>query len=272
MPQTAIRYHPAWPLGCFVQTIWYYEGFTQPHAFERLMPDGALALVVNLDEDRVRVYDPVDRSESHRLSGAVIMGAHQRFFVIDTAEQRNVLGVQFLPGGALPFLTLPADELQGQHISLEDIWGPGARRFRDRLLATPSHRERCRLMEQELLTRAAGRLELRNEVRFAVKAFEDGAGTVADVIESTGLSARRFTELFRTAVGLTPKAYSMVRRFQSAIRSIEATRDPDWAAIALSCGYFDQAHFNHDFRTFSGINPTKYAAAPKRHMNHVPIG
>jgi AraC-like DNA-binding protein len=45
----------------------------------------------------------------------------------------------------------------------------------------------------------------------------------------------------------------------------------DWAEIALNCGYYDQAHFNHDFRAFSGINPSTYLAAHTPHLNHVPI-
>jgi AraC-like DNA-binding protein len=191
--------------------------------------------------------------------------------VIDTAEQRNVLGVQFRPGGALPFLGMPADDLRHRHVSLEDVWGSGARLLRERILAIPCRRERCRLVEEELLARASGRLELRREVSCAVSALERESATVADVTEATGLSARRFSELFRTAVGLTPKAYSKVRRFQSALRKIESAPDPDWAGIALSCGYFDQSHFNHDFRAFSGIIPSNYAAIDKRHMNHVPI-
>ena len=271
MPHSAITYRPSWPLASFVRNVWYYDGYTQPHALERLMPDGMLSLVINLDEDIVRVYDPCDHSKPDIMRGAVVMGAHQRFFIIDTAEQRHVLGVQFLPGGALPFLRMPADELQGRHVALEDIWGPDARQFRERLLAAPSHHERCRLMERELLERAAGRLEVRREVRFAVHALESQSGNVAGVIEAAGLSARRFTELFRTAVGLTPKAYARVRRFQSTMRALEGTRCPDRADIALACGYFDQSHFNHDFREFSGINPTQYVAIDKRHMNHVPV-
>jgi AraC-like DNA-binding protein len=55
------------------------------------------------------------------------------------------------------------------------------------------------------------------------------------------------------------------------LRTIGRDNEPDWTDIALSCGYFDQAHFNHDFRAFSGINPSTYSAKKTPHLNHVPL-
>jgi len=265
-----LQYRPAAPLGCFVQTIWYYEGYTQPHAMERLMPDGSMGLVVNLDEDRIRIYDREDHTRFTQQSGAIAMGAHAEFFVIDTSQQRCVLGVQFRPGGAFPFLRMPADALQGEHVSIEDVWGAGARQLRERILELPTPLERCRTMEAELVARACGRLELRPEIDFAIGELERGE-SVSGVIQRTGYSAKRFTREFRCAVGLTPKVFGRVRRFQSTLRTIAMNDEPDWTEIALGCGYFDQAHFNHDFRAFSGISPSLYVAKKTPHLNYVPV-
>ena len=262
-----LRYQPAWPLGCFVRTIWYYEGYAQPHALERLMPDGMMGIVINLADDETRFYDRDHPVTFERLPGATVMGAQSRFFVIDTAEQRNVLGIQFHPGGAAPFLPMPPDELADQHLSLEEVCGCG---LRERLLTTADPRQRCRIVEQALLSMAAGRLTLRPEIAFAAKSLEAG-WKVSDVIAQTGFSARHFTEIFRTAVGLNPKTYSKIRRFQSVLRAIQTTPGPDWSDIALSCGYFDQSHFNHDFRAFSGITPSTYLTQKTEHLNHLPL-
>jgi AraC-like DNA-binding protein len=94
---------------------------------------------------------------------------------------------------------------------------------------------------------------------------------ISDVSDRTGLSARRFIDVFRKEVGLTPKLFCRVRRFQRVLRHITAGQKVDWAEIALTCGYFDQAHFIHDFRAFSGINPSSYLADHTSHMNHVPM-
>lgn len=253
----SLHYSPVAPLASFISTIWYYAGYTQPHAFERIMPDGTLGLVVNLDEDRIRVYDRNDPAKYSAFSGALITGAHAEHFIIDTAEQRCVLGVQFWPGGAWPFLDVPADELQGFHVPVEGS-------LRERILEARTPLARCRVMEVALLERAQGRLELRPDIHAAIRTFEANR-------RPEEFLTRRFTERFRSSVGLTPKTFARVRRFQAALKKISQGGDPDWLDIALSCGYYDQAHFNHDFRAFSGINPTTYLAKRTPHLNHVPL-
>jgi AraC-like DNA-binding protein len=86
----------------------------------------------------------------------------------------------------------------------------------------------------------------------------NGACPVGDVVQRIGLSSRRFVDLFRAEVGLSPKVYCRIRRFNEALRRVEQLTDVDWVDVALSCGYFDQAHFNHDFRAFSGVSPSTY--------------
>jgi AraC-like DNA-binding protein len=77
--------------------------------------------------------------------------------------------------------------------------------------------------------------------------------------------------LFQKEVGLTPKLFCRVRRFQRVLRCIQKGLAFDWTQIALECGYYDQAHFIHDFHAFSGINPSAYLAAHTAHLNHVPL-
>ena len=99
--------------------------------------------------------------------------------------------------------------------------------------------------------------------------------TISEVTEQIGLSPRRFIQLFSEEVGLTPKLFCRVRRFQQVLRSLQHGtlngRQIDWADIASSCGYFDQAHFIRDFRAFSGLNPTAWLPLRGEHINHVRI-
>jgi AraC-like DNA-binding protein len=63
-----------------------------------------------------------------------------------------------------------------------------------------------------------------------------------------------------------------VRRFQHALQSIHRNGHIDWIETALDCGYYDQAHFIHDFQKFSGLTPSGYLELATPHLNHVPIG
>jgi AraC-like DNA-binding protein len=109
-------------------------------------------------------------------------------------------------------------------------------------------------------------------VSFALREFQrEQAPSVSTVSGQIGLSSRRFIQVFSQEVGLSPKLFCRVQRFQRVLRRVHRGVDIDWVAVALGCGYFDQAHFIHDFKEFSGVNPTAYLAAHTEHLNHVPI-
>jgi AraC-like DNA-binding protein len=263
---------PSPPLSDFVALLWLYDGWSMPHAKERALPDGSVELVINLREDETRLYDAEDTDTARRFSGTLLCGPHSHSFVIDTAEQTSVAGVHFRPGGAFPFLGMPADELAETHVSLETLWGGAARELRERVLAAPTADAKLDVLEETLNSRLAAAAR-HPAVAFALSRFRANphAGAVARVESEIGLSPRRFIELFRREVGLTPKLFCRVRRFQRVLASIHRQESVAWADVAVSCGYYDQPHFIHDFRAFSGINPTAYLERRGRHRNHVPV-
>jgi AraC-like DNA-binding protein len=89
--------------------------------------------------------------------------------------------------------------------------------------------------------------------------------------QEAGLSRRRFTQLFREQIGLTPKLYCRVQRFQNALQQIASGASVHWAQLALAAGYCDQAHLAHEFRDFSGLSPGAYLASDRRSANNVSI-
>jgi AraC-like DNA-binding protein len=147
-----------------------------------------------------------------------------------------------------------------------------ANRIREQLLESPSPEAKARVLENALLA-ANVTPERHPAVAFALDEFRASPETqkIADVTGRIGLSPRRFIDPFRNEIGLTPKLFCRVRRFQKVLRQISAGGAVNWTDVALKCGYFDQAHFIHDFRCFSGINPSSYTANYGGHANHVPI-
>jgi AraC-like DNA-binding protein len=265
---------PQPPLSKFVDLFWFYDGYSPgPHSKERLMPDGSIELVINLKDNEARIYDREDLDKYTRLPGALLCGPHSSFFVIDTAQQASVIGVHFKPGGAFPFLKMPAIELHNLHVSLEDLWGQDAELLRERLLEAQTPERKIHVLEQCLLEQAFKPLEHHCAVDCALGLFRNihTAPAISDLADHIGISSRRFIQLFSNEVGLTPKLFARVRRFQQVLQQICIGTDLSWADVAADCGYFDQAHFIHDFKEFSGINPTAYLAQKTDHLNHVPI-
>jgi len=270
---TAHHYRPPAPLSAHVDLFWYYSGFVRGHARERLLPTGTIELVINLHEDEVRTYDPDDTRICLRNAGSVVVGAHSRYFVLDTVEQIDVVGVHFRPGGAYPFLAPPADGFSNAHVDLEALWGLRTRELRERLLAAATPEAKFAVLGQALLARLGRGPEAHPAVLHALRCI-DGAPqlqTIARLTERLGLSPKRFIQLFGQQVGLTPKVYCRVKRFQRAIQSVQRQQRVDWAGVAAACGYYDQAHFIRDFRAFSGLNPGAYLSQRGEYLNHVPM-
>jgi len=161
-------------------------------------------------------------------------------------------------------------ELADQIVPLDALWRNWAAELRERLLAAETPTRRLDILEQAVTARAAG-IDRHPAVGFALDEFRGRARMVSDVTAQLGMSSRRFIDLFRDQVGLSPKRYCRVRRFQEVLGLIRSGRPIDWADLAVTAGYFDRAHFIHDFRAFSGIVPSAYARENLRHGNHVPI-
>ncbi len=259
---------PGPPLDRYVDVLWYWEGAPTAHHLERLMPDGAQNLVINLHQNVIRSYEPQNPRRFRSLSGAVVTAARAGFEVIDTDCQRRIAGAHFRPGGAYPFLGVPADALDEYDVDVETLWTGDERYLREQMLEAPHPGAALRVLERHLLARL--RIGGHPVVPFALAALERAA-PVAAVAERAGLSVRRFIHCFRREVGLTPKTYARVCRFQQVVRHLHRRDEVNWAELALECGYYDQAHFIHDFRRFSGFTPTAFLAQPRASVNHVPL-
>jgi len=173
----------------------------------------------------------------------------------------------------VPFLKMPANELCNTRVSLDALWGGAAPELRERLLEARTWPARFHVLERALLAQLTGPTRRHPAVAFALSAIQavPHARTIGQLTERIGLSSRRFIEVFSAEVGLTPKLFCRVHRFQQVLAMIERDEHIDWTDVALACGYYDQAHFIHDFRAFSGINPTAYVRVRGPQRNHIPL-
>ncbi|HTP67272.1 MAG TPA: AraC family transcriptional regulator [Dongiaceae bacterium] len=263
---------PAPPLDAFVEAIWFCRSEPRPHALERVLPSGSAQLIINLAEDQTRMYDSTARGLVCRIApGSVLSGVSTRYQIIDTAETQHVAGIVFRPGGTLPFVVPPASELSNLDVPLECICGAATtRKLREQLLAAPRPDAALNLLERWLAAAFRERA-CHPAVTFALQQFhgEPSVARIAAVKNAIGLSPKRFIERFKAEIGVTPKRYCRLLRFQRAVKIAHAGTPLDWAQLALECGYFDQAHFIHEFREFSGLTPSAYQAATTSFQNHV---
>ncbi|HVE58710.1 MAG TPA: helix-turn-helix domain-containing protein, partial [Pyrinomonadaceae bacterium] len=254
-------YKPEPPLSKFIDNFWLYEGGESEQKVERILPTGTLELAINLRHNELSFFDAAQPANRSRHSGAVVSGAHGHSFAPGDEKEVFIIGVHFKPGGAFPFLGVPADDLTDVHADLSALWGSSAGRLRERLCEVSTAAERFHLLQQALLSRLrSGAPEQHYAVSAALEMFgKNQAGTtVREAAKYLGLSQRRFIQVFKTEVGLTPKLFSRIQRFQQTRTFIGQNPAPDWTSLALDLGYCDQSHFIREFLEFSGLRPTEY--------------
>ncbi len=253
---------PGPPLDAVVEWVWVCRNDRRPHALERVLPSGSAQLIINLQEDQTRVYDPDRNYRCVTSPGTVFGGLRTTYQVIDSAEQEHVAGVVFKAAGSRTFVPVPAHEATNVDVPLEALWGRcDTVQLRERLLESESPEAVLDALEVALLARWTP-TRPHPAVALALSMFDRAPETasVGEVTRHVGLSSKRFIERFKADVGVTPKRYCRIGRFQRALARVHRGESVDWIAVALDGGYFDQAHFIHDFRSFTGLTPTEYQA------------
>jgi AraC-like DNA-binding protein len=272
-----VSYRPGPPLNAFVEYLWLIDGGQAPR-LEKILPSGTIELVINLKHNEIHIHDPEQTERFQILSGAVFSGTYSRSFICNALQHEAMMGVHFKAGGAFPFLGYRANELTNTHANLFDLWGRRGLELRERLCTVSTPLERFRIMETTLTSWLQNHTsyQLQTEVALRMIATVLRTASVRDVSQQLGLSQRRFIQIFNSFVGLTPKVFCRIVRFQQARVLAERLHTPNWAELAVTCGYFDQSHLIKDFREFSGSTPKIYSAQQQHKDarfkdNHVPL-
>lgn len=267
----------------------YECGTTDEAAWESVTrsADVTLAGIVRgYTEFRECSEKPVDRCEVAGVDPVLIVEFGDPLLVADVADKQSprmwqsfgagaclgptstlhsgvqhCLEVQLTPLGMYRMTGLSMNEISNRAVSLEDLFGREGRRLPERLAAEPDWAHRFDLLDSMLKRAAADGPEPDPEVALAWRWLSDANGTasVGEIVTETGWSRARLANRFRSQVGLTPKAAARVLRFGRAMTLLAAPGHRSLTSIALACGYFDQAHFNRDFRMFAGCSPGELA-------------
>jgi AraC-like DNA-binding protein len=270
-------HRPRPPLDAHVETMTYFAGLDVPHAREKLIPDGAIELIVDLSDRPKALYSGEAGPEASRFRHAWISGMQLRPLVIEVQPAASLFVIRFRPGGISAFLGHDAAALTDSVIQLDIALG--ATSLRDRVLEGRTAAEKFAGAERWLHERGHCRLVVDPAVRYL--AMRLGQGRVRDLIEKTGYSERQVLNLFRRHVGLSPKQFARIQRFKRLLGALGGAEDPwlgagplpqqDWAGLAAAHGYVDQSHLVHEFRALAGMTPGAYAAAYGGLTNYLPI-
>lgn len=256
----------------FVRLLWAAEGSRAPAGVtrEHVLPTGDMHLVFRLSAEPLRLFDDAGDVQGRTVGRTIIGGARSSFYARDVSMPSASVGAVLRPGAATLLFGGGAGELARRHTRLDSLWGRAADIALDRLLESETAERKLAVLEAVLAARLPRVRGLHPAVAYAIERFHHSE-SVGVVVGRTGYSHRHFISVFRASVGLTPKEYCRVLRFQRAMRRMSRDPEAPRVELALAAGYSDQAHFNREFRVFAGVTPNVYCRIAPDSPNHLPL-
>jgi len=236
-----------------------YEEWPDGGFLRREMARYGVALILGFG-DAMEVFEDEAGSPARAL-GAFVVGNQSRSSVTGVGGHQLGVQVELTPEGALALFGA-VGELNDAVVPLDEALGGDAARLLERLAETPSWAERL-----DVLDEALGRTDpvpaLTPEVAWLRRQVlaTQGRARVEPLMDETGWSRRLVTERFQRQLGLSPKAYARLVRFQHASALLTAPRaGRTLADVAMEAGYYDQSHLTRDFAALAGMTPGAVAA------------
>jgi len=264
MSSTYQEYRPAPALTPFVECYWSRAsgaaaGEGPAHS---VLPDGCMDIVFNFGE----VWTSAGHNGSplrRGIRGGAVVGTMTAPLVVSPGAGEDFFGVRFRPGMAPAFLRARAAEFTDSAVPLDQVWGRGGAALSDELAAAQSARRRVARLERELLLRLADARPPEPCVAAALHFISRGRGAVSirAACQFAGVTRQHLARRFAEHVGVPPKLFARVARFQGLLAGLRCARPVGWSEAAAHAGYYDQSHLIADFRQFAGTTPERFLAS-----------
>ena len=247
---------PSASLGPYIKSYLFIE--SQNELLNRILPDTALVMAF-------RYKGQVDYQTAHdriALPSSIISGLRKSFRLVNYAPNTGNLLVIFKELGAKVFIREPLHELLDDSISLADMTGyQNLSAFEEQLAFAPTNIQRIDILEQFLLSK----LTYSKPDALIITALHKihiakGILRIKELANSLYISQDAFEKRFRRVVGISPKQFCYIVRMKASVN--DGLKANLLSEIAFNAGYFDQAHFNKDFKLFTGQTPSDFLKSP----------
>lgn len=256
-------FKPHKALETFIRYYWRIQAprLPSPAPAQKFLAEG-IELTFNL-ADPVEITRP--DAEGKRVDRIAITGPMTKPMKLRVNGCVHIMGVCFRPGGSYAFFPYPAHEMANCLSDAQEVWGAKGREFEQWFFETCSDpRQRIDYLNRFFLHRLSENGAPDPCVAEAIQAIESCKGMVSVdyLAKKTGISSRHLERKFKERVGLTPKQLCRSLRFKHMVSSKVRNPGGPWAAAALDCGYYDQAHMINDFKHYTGVSPSDFFNHP----------
>lgn len=266
-------YIPKFPLDQFVDYFLYHAENNPTHIIDRFLPDGNVEIIINLNDAPQYIYNNETFREIQACHNVWASGVRTEYISIPSGKDSAMMVISFKKGMAYPFFPIPMNEISDCVIDADLLWGNDFSFLRERILENEDTNLRFQIIEDFLLKNFLSKMTLNLCVGYALSEIlsQPDKTNMGELSNKIGYSQKHFIKMFKEQVGITPKAYLKIMRFQKVVNEIEKTEKIDWTLISHTCGFYDQAHFINDFKLFSGFTPVDYVELKSEFLNYVPV-
>lgn len=247
------------PFDDLIESIFHFKGFQPDHSIERVVPTGHVFVLFELDDMERHTYhgDPLEPNATFRK--AWVSGLHRNHLSISAHDDSEMLVIQFKAFGAYPFLQLPMEKLADRVVPGDQFSNTDLFTTRERLYTASTSTDKFGVADAWLDAHFdRGRLPPKSLIDVVTNLQAQPAAKLNDIIESFDGTQKHLISQFKKFIGITPKQYQRVLRFNDVFVQMQGDQFLSWSDIAYRCGYADQSHFIREFKNFSGFIPESF--------------
>ncbi|MCB0401080.1 MAG: AraC family transcriptional regulator [Flavobacteriales bacterium] len=250
----------------------YHKDHYPEHAMEKYLPDGTINIIFELTGTPKYIFDNQTKKRIQECQDVWFSGVLKDYITI-SAECEEMIVLVFKPGSGFPLIHQSVDKYTNKVLPANEVLGKPISDLLTKLKAPSTPEEKFIEVERWIFNQVKQDDFYTEIIQYAIHAIEKSPSyiNIANLSKKLGYSQKQFIQLFKKYVGITPKQFHRITRFNEILRSVENKKDVMWTEEANNCGYFDQAHFIKDFQSFSGLNPSKYLKDMDMHPNFVPV-
>lgn len=243
----------------YIESIFHFKDFTPDHSIERVVPTGHVFIIFELDNIPRNTFDNTTLKPNKTYTKVWISGMHKNYISISAHQKSEMFVIQFKPFGTYPFFHFPTENLNEKICASEEVFENELLILRDNIIKQPTSQNKFKVAENWLSKRYDATKVPSEELLTVIKKLQqEPASHLSKIIDHYPHTQKHLIDQFKKYVGLTPKYYQRIVRFNDILFQIKQQESILWSQVAYQCGYSDQSHFIKEFKHFSGFNPKEF--------------
>lgn len=257
-----IRLAPHSSLTAFIECYWMMQSDDPTPRIEKIIPDGFTELIFNYGS----VYE-AKTDKDWALQGAnLLAGQIRSYFHLKNTGPTGSFAIKLKPAALTQLFNLSMDQYLDKIVEMETIPSPLLSTLKKKVLPFENEQSLKLTLDNYFieLSQSASKNPLQETLDLIFNS--NGMASVSEMTAVAGVGERQLERLFKKYIGLSPKYYARIIRFNYIFQLIKSKKS-SWAEIVYQSGYYDQSHFIRNFKAFTGEDPSSYFFEEKNMAN-----